>query len=227
MIHIDSMIGSVELANHLPQGRYNIGSYPTDFIIEGETTIGIERKVVTDYIQSFTSGRLHQQLETLTQFKLRFILIEGVFKGQDNHLMLMKWGKWFAYEFNHGYYQYDSFLGSQLTLLLECGVVPLYSSSIENTAQVLLAFDNWVQKAEHKSHMKTYLGGEKPWKLSLTQKLAMQLPGVGVDKASAIAAHGLAWLAEGLLTNDGRWQEVEGIGKGINKRITEKIKEEL
>jgi ERCC4-type nuclease len=225
LIHIDTRVGSKELSKHIPEGRYTFGTFPADFLVSGVQDIYLERKVINDYITSFFSGRIIPQLDGLKEFPYKILLIEGWYRIKGE-LQTYQYGTWQNLGYGSKKITKDMFLGSMITLLFEYSIPTIFTLDPAHSAGVLLAIDNWNQKDKHNSFNRNYFGGHAENSLSLCQKIAMCLPGIGYEKSHGFRKKGIDWIAEGMLLKDDRWKEIEKIGETINKGINEKLEEE-
>ena len=94
---------------------------------------------------------------------------------------------------------------------------------------VLLAtlYQWWTGKAwhEHRAHLALHSPVRDAgliYKPSLRRRIAAELPGIGISKSGAVADH-FPTVRALLDATPEQWQEIDGIGKGLAKKITDAI----
>lgn len=159
----------------------------------GTVSIGIERKRISDLINSMRSGRFSGfQLEGLLEFDYPILLVEGLWKPnpQTGLLEVMKHGfeTFRVGQSNVMYSEVDNFIN---TFRFICGLQIIRTAGPEETARVVVDLAHWFQKdwKQHKAHLDIYApvperngNGHKAGlvrrKASLAVKIAAQLPNV-------------------------------------------------
>ncbi len=242
MIRLDPRAGSGELAPlFTPYGiRPTIGTLPFgDIEFEGqgphgECMVGIERKRITDLIQSMQSKRLsgHQLPGMAERFDYAYLIVEGIWRpGPDDALQINN-GSWSTGPGRAmSYRAIDAYLS---TLELKCGMIFRRTATDRETVAVVMNLYHWWRDkswADHRAHEAVYAPADpivgrrfflRHRKPSLVEAIAMQLPGVD-RKASAIAKHFAS--VHAMLSADAKvWAEVDGIGKIGAKKIVEAIR---
>lgn len=169
MIHIDSRRGSTELAPYLK----NLGvpirleiMESADFAWTGSgpdgTTVsaGVERKTITDLLQSRNEGRLGSgQIPALcATYDDRYLLIEVMFRIGDGGLLLTwsyqkkDWAPITVHRGRREYYiTYDEIFKHALTFCRGANVIPIWTTDKVHTARVLAAM-YWHYKTPWDDH---------------------------------------------------------------------------
>jgi ERCC4-type nuclease len=245
MIFIDHRIGSKELAPALTRHRT-----PNDICTlqfgdacwmgngpDGEMTawVGVERKRLRDLINSMESGRLttHQLPGMLTHYHYTYVLVEGIWRPGRGGLIEIPIGRgqWKALELGRQRYTsstVDNFLNS-----LSCmwNVTVVCTPSLDRTALWLSNVYRWWTTKKWNQHRSCRGKATNPLpvagvgKAPLVARVAMELPGVGMERAMAISRHFPDVSALCAATTD-ELMQVEGVGKttaqGIVKAISGK-----
>lgn len=204
--------GDVAFATTSPEGK--------------PVVIGIERKRIRDLIQSAQSGRLagHQIPGMLEQYTYRWILVEGIFRTGDRGQLEVPAGKKQWRSLSMTGVGLDRYL---LTLELRggCGIRRTYSA--DDTAQFIEAIWGWwTQKSwgKHRSHLALHKAPDVALfsPPSLVQRMAAELPGIGYDKASAVAK---VFPTPRAMLDAGadEWLTIPGIGKTLTTRILHQL----
>lgn len=203
MIFVDDREGSKELVNDFDDKfqavlvRLDYG----DFMFQGNgpdgcVEIGIERKVIGDLLGSITTGRLsgHQLPGLLKSYYRTYLIVEGMWRPGDNGIIEIFKGKWVP--IRHGRrYKYTDILSYITTLEILTGVTVRFTRSKLETVLAIQSLHAWWGKhwSEHKSHMmmdKEILP-QSPFatliKPSLVKRIAVELPGVGPERAAHVA----------------------------------------
>lgn len=237
MILVDDRTGSVEFANRFRALSTTTSPIPVevthldyaDFAFTGVNpggpiVVGIERKSITtsDLMNSIQTGRLkdHQLPGMLERYEYRYLLIEGIYRrGETGELEVLK-GNWRPI---HGKLPY-TYLENHLTSLeVTFGVHVRKSQSEADTARVVVDLYRYWQKPEHTSCVALSAAalpaGFKP---SMTVRFAKELTGVGLKRALAI---GKRFKVPGELfeATEKELRDVEGVGKGLAKKIWEEL----
>jgi ERCC4-type nuclease len=200
----------------------------------GDCMIVVERKRITDLIQSMESKRLsgHQLPGMAEMYDYCYLIVEGMWRpGKDGELEICN-GTWSR---GHGrplqYRALDSYL---MTLELKAGVI--YRRTVtpqETVAMIVGAYRWWREKKwdEHESHRAVYApanGGRgrrmtfRPRKISTAERICMQLPGID-SKAKDVAAH-FGSVERMMAASVKEWTGAPGVGKVGAKRIWEALR---
>jgi ERCC4-type nuclease len=253
MISIDHRTGSKELAplflDFGIQAKTTTLEYG-DFAFEGHGPHGrcaivLERKVISDLVQSIQSRRLsgHQLPGMAEAYDYCYLLVEGVWRpgnagelqmGQGSMTADGTWGgSWIG---THGRQQllYRSIDNYLATLELHAGVIYRRTLSPAETVHVIVDLYRWWNEKlwhEHSSHLGVYAPAVvKPGKgrlnlvrrePSLCEKWAMQLPHID-KRAQLVAEHFHTARAMANATEE-EWVEIKGIGKPTAKQVIGEI----
>lgn len=231
VILIDDRVGSAELMNHLPPGSARLTRLQYgDAAFQGKGPegvpwfIGVERKTVADFFDSFTTGRLqgNQIPGMCNSYNKCYLLLEGITRRKGNVMQVMRYGKW--YDLNIGAATMDSIIGT-----LECvaGVTFKYPSNINETGSIIYSLQNWWDAGYH-TH-RSHLGfSVEPTPVhvfrppSLLRRIAKELPGVGWERSAAIEKAFSSVLSM-VNADENMWREVPTIGPKLAHRIVEEI----
>jgi len=243
MLSIDYRVGSIELEPLFRPYGIRLNKTKLDFGDfcwsgngpKGECLIAVERKRITDLIQSIQSKRLtgHQLPGMAETYDYCYLIVEGLWRPGDNGELEIRNGKWSThYSHSLPYRSIDNYLAS---LELQAGVI--YRRTItakETVAMIVDLYRYWTDKQwkEHKSHKAVYApanGGEGrrfsflPRKISLVEKIALQLPGIGDDKAQLVAKKFKNVLSM-IHAQEDEWTQIQGIGSGTARKIIDALK---
>jgi ERCC4-type nuclease len=252
MILLDSRIGSHELLRFFTPFDITVestqlnsgdacwaGSGPN-----GDCMIGIERKRITDLVQSMREKRLAglQLPRMMKDYDFIYLVVEGYFRPGDRGELeqLVKRGsrsEWRS--LGMSYREMDNHLS---TLELKCGVVVRRTSSPQETVNLIVNLYKWWEKGwdKHKSHHVIY--NPLPQSLVHSRKasyrspeeevrrkygelavvvwrMASQLDGLDT-KAELVAAHFRRPRRMYRATVDD-WTEIKGIGKKLAVKYAE------
>ena len=248
MILLDDRTGSKELLKYFPQGEAELvrleyadacwhGNGPND-----ETwLIGVERKTVSDLVNSISTGRLsgHQLIGLLNQYQVVYLVVEGLWRANPRTGALQvfrgekgKGGRW--RDLSHGARKFTAaaLVGYMTTLDHLCGVSVRGTSSPRETALYITWLCSWWQKGweAHKAHKQYHKGAFRGVKggavslvpPSLLQRVASELPGIGYEKSCRVADY-FDSVTSMCLASQEDWTEIEGIGKVLAKKIMEAL----
>lgn len=204
MIRVDSRTGSGELEKYFrPYGlrvekaKLEFGDFDWQGLgPKGECAVVLERKRIDDLVQSMTTGRLSGfQLNGLAEnYDYGYLVVEGIWRpGPGGELEVSN---------GHGGWQTRRMHTRAITnyvmgLAFRAGLTPWRTSTPEDTVSFVVdQYRMWTDKEwhEHKSHDTVYAPADPsgalrgmrlsfvPRRISLAEKVAMQLPGLD-DKA--------------------------------------------
>jgi ERCC4-type nuclease len=241
MISIDDRIGSKEL---IPYFRdFGIKVYPTRLTFgdvafngngpKGETAVVIERKRITDLIDSMQTKRLsgHQLPGLSDSYDFCYLLVEGMWRPGENGELEVHQGAWKqSHSKGLHYRSIDNYLA---TLELKAGVIYRRTMTVKETVWAIVDLYRWWSKpwAEHKAHEALYAPVETgapgrrmslvTRKISMVEKMAAQLP--GVDSKAAVVAKRFATVLEMCAATEKDWTGIDGIGKIGARKIMEAL----
>jgi ERCC4-type nuclease len=188
---------------------------------DGPVDIGIERKVIGDLLNSITTGRLsgHQLPGLVKDYYKSYILIEGRWRmGGDGVIEMYHRGRW--QPIRHGrrykYTEVHSYLTSLETM---AGVSMRFTRTVAETIATVQSLYDWWQKdwEDHKAHMmmskpqptSIFLNPDGP---SLLRRMAVELPGIGWERAKYVEAV-FPTVERMVRATQKDWEEIPGIGK--------------
>jgi len=208
-----------------------------DFAFEGEgpegpVLVGLERKTITDLINSMKSGRLaaHQMVGMKRTYNHTYLLIEGIYRrDKDGCIEVLKGrNQWWGQDL-----KVDAINNFVNDLAVVFGVIPLFPRGSRDTCLTVVGLAMWWGKpwALHSAYqgMDYYDSGDglitgliPP---STVTRMAFQLQGVGKDKAAAIGER-FQTPKEMCDATEEDWKGIDGIGKTLAKRITQIVRGE-
>lgn len=234
MINIDDRVGSKEFLKALSPARLKRLEF-ADFSWYGRgpegkrVRVGVERKTVTDLINSMVSGRLsgHQLPGLQKNYDFIYLLVEGRWRSnpQNGYLELRK-KDWERLRLHR------SFVGNEIynylnTLQIVCGIYVFRSESFTQSHRWIQATYNWWSSKgfdKHRSQLsikKPYMGGllTKPSTLKI---MAACLPGIGHERADAVAKK-FKTPFHMVHSTEAEWMEIDGIGKKTAQAVMDTI----
>jgi len=214
--------------------------------------IGVEFKKLGDVLACITSGRYagHQLVGCAETYDLSMLLIEGQWRMNRQTGVLESLShvrgkyEWRSVSSGPRKWMYREFNRWMMTMGLVGGVQIWFTRDRDETVQTLIDIHAIGQKKwdahdtlkAHSNvtvdqlHYRTMPDGSRRMQFetpTMLQRIAIQLPGIGVDRAREVAKHfktagnlGDNWRDEKL------WRGIEGIGKGIAKKIVQAVDEE-
>lgn len=238
-LYIDDRAGSRDLMKHFDPTiadlcRLEFG----DAMIcgngaNGPLTIGVEVKSISDLLQSANTGRLagHQLPGLLTLYDVPYLLYFGSYRpGDDGKLEVRRGAEWRHFRLGLHSVPYI-YLESFLMDVSATGVRLQHVYDAREAAIWLMCLHRWWSKqwTEHKG-LKQFDGSKDGSLLpgldaatELKARLAMQLPGIGFDRALKVAAH--FDTAVSMVNADWQdWEMVPKIGKVIAKSVWEALR---
>lgn len=228
-IYLDRRVGSVELyapllKRSVPCELTTLDYGDACFLGHGPggdiVVIGVERKRITDLLQSLTSGRLsgHQLPGLLESYPHRWLLVEGQYReSAEGFIEIPRSGKWETVRL-----QYDALENYLTTLQMRGGLYIQRTYDIHESCAWLQALWRWwtLKKfREHRSHLALhnttdYAIFSRP---SLVHRMAAQLP--GIDETAAVVAQHFPTANEMINAEEAAWRAIPGIGKVKAQRI--------
>jgi ERCC4-type nuclease len=190
--------------------------------------VGIEIKQWEDVMQCVRSGRFADQLRAMkAAYEVSWLLIEGRMQIQSKAVAIRRHERWYEPPGKMTYQELNAWL---LTMCSVGGVLPWRTESRQESVEWLRSlYWWWVSKPyeEHRAIQDFYqppVTGSAPWEdPSLCAKWAVNLPGIGSGKATAVAEHFDSALDMAQATA-GEWEDVPGVGVKGAKAITEAIR---
>lgn len=230
MILIDDRVGSQELAGSFPADiptsitRLNSGDFAfPGHCPHGEDMIGVERKVVSDLLASFYSGRLAglQLPNMIAEYGMRYLIVEGPMREDDNGRLMVYRNGWVAAKPRTSYHQIWSYLTSIENLT---GTRVRHTANRVDTVSHICQLWEWHQKPwdKHKSLKQSFTPCDTAMvtitdQQTLRYKIARQLPGIGSEKGRTVEKHfHTVW--DMITAGVDEWL-MPGIGKPMAERI--------
>lgn len=245
MIYIDNRIGSKELQPKIPKhipttlthldfgDAYFFGNGPNESMV----SIGIERKTITDLLQSIITGRLsgHQLLGLLHTYDYVYLLVEGLWQTdlKTGLLVTYKGKKWIPVHLGTRQFTGKEIRNYLNTLTTICGIQCVTASKLSQSGRWISDTYGWWNKKfeKHKSHLafhipplpkkqtKQYVTFESP---PFLQRVIKEFSGVGWNKSLALSEK-FGSLLEFITASEEELMEIKGIGKGLAKTILKEI----
>lgn len=233
MISVDDRIGSKDLLRLLPKGTAQltrlkfgdlcwIGNGPA-----GPIPVGVERKRLTDLVNSMYTDRLasHQLPGMLRHYRRIYLVIEGIFQVQEDGLVYV-WGGRKSWKplmtGTRGKVMASQVWGFLQTLAEMSGVQIVRTQNARETAAWAYCTARWWEKeyAKHESHMgiKHDVQFTLRKQVPLRMRIAAELPGIGVKRCRKVADH-FGSVREMVLATKADWAAIDGIGDGIADKV--------
>lgn len=235
MIIIDNRIGSKDLLKYFPTNLAELGTLDFGDAMffgngpNGPITIAIERKVVSDFISSMTSGRLvgHQLPGLLSTYNYIWIILEGIWRTSPTDGLIQMYTKsgWQDYKFDHRFHKMATIIKYLLTLTIQSNVRLWFTTSPKETVHFITSLYRWWTDKEYEDHqalMQEHESTIQFIKPSLLKRLAKELEGIGVKKASKVAKQFKTPL-EMCLADENEWRKIPGIGKKLASNIVKSL----
>lgn len=239
MIKIDNRIGSAELRKYITGVptelcRLDFG----DFAFQGNGPnempylIGIERKRISDLVQSIDSGRLsgHQLVGLTNSYNMIYLLVEGIWKPrEDGVILLPSKGSWRAMEYGKRRYTYHEVTNFLNSLTVLCGLNVFQTQSASMSGLWLKHLYAWWQKpySDHKSHLQFHQSIERQYaqlfEPPFIQRVAKEFKGIGWEKSKSLIAQ-FNTLEAMYLASPEDFAKVPGIGKKLSKQIYDQLR---
>lgn len=236
MVFIDDRTGSIELKRHfkgvsVEVQRLAFGDFY--FIGNGKDdtpiTVGIERKTLPDLLSSIASGRLvgHQIPGMINTYNNCILLIEGIHRGNPdtNELELYTNGTWKPLNYTRTKWRIQDMWNWVESLEEFTSFKVKYSTSEICSARMVMSMFHWWNKPYNKHTAMKAVKVEKDIKpkfglvpLSPMARLYAELPGVGVERADALAKR-FPSVKKLIFANDDDLCSVDGIGPVTAKKI--------
>ena len=229
MILIDDREGSKEFLPLMP-GAVSATLVAGDAMVigqgpDGEMSVGVELKTPTDAATSAISGRLSEQLRRMTHhYDRSFLLIHGVFEcGSNGEMRVLRHGRGFT-TIKHGRepYLWAHLQSLILTARMKAGVITNVMTNRNEAAAWLRLLEYWLSKPWEK-HRGLDLIHEpgvayKSPADDTVFRVAMQMPGVGVERAISINKS-FPSVKEMVEATPEQWATIEGIGPVIAREV--------
>ncbi len=231
---VDSRVGAFEASPHLK--KLGIPVLVTtlrfgDFCFAGNgpsggVLIGIERKTVSDLVNSMLTGRLsgHQLIGMLEMYNYSYLLVEGVMRANPKNGIaeVPRGRRWFPANRGERLLRKDDIDKYLHTLSVMAGVIVWHTRTIKDSAQWISGLYKWWCKDwnKHSSHLRhhRHFGTFSIRKPPLAVRVAAEFAGVGIRKANA-AAKKFGSVHAFINASEKELSEVDGIGNALSKSI--------
>lgn len=234
LIIVDNRVGAVEISPKLRDSGITVSITKLsfgDFCFpgkgpKGSVLIGIERKTVSDLINSMQTGRLsgHQLIGMLRTYNFTYLLIEGVIRANPKSGVaeVPRGRKWFPAGRGSRVLLKSDLDNYLHTLSIMTGIFVWFVPSTHAGVRWIQSVYRWWQKDwdKHKSHRQfhRHFGQFSLVKPPITVRVASEFKGVGGAKA---AAFGKTFRSVHALVNASpeSLAETEGIGKKLAESV--------
>lgn len=186
---------------------------------EGPALVGIEFKTTHDLLQCFADKRfVDNQLPAMReQFTVPWLLVEGPVKcGEAGELLVWRAGQWVIPGVCRTFQTWSQWL---LGLTLRGRVLVHHTGNRNTTLEWITAWHkNWLAPwSSHKSHTGFMdplhaLPATQIEPVTLCQRFAALLPGVGPGKSKAVAER-FGTIHNAAVADVDAWEQVDGIGR--------------
>ena len=189
--------------------------------------VGIERKQISDFLNSFQTGRLSEQVRSLIEeYDLPCLLVEGEWKMELDGRLSFRSGEFGTRFMRSGFY-YQS-IESSLVLLQLAGVIVVRWPS-HDTARQIASLYHLLSKGEHtllRRRSRPQIVTLEPAYTEAVWCLAA-IPGIGPETAQAIleVTGSLSSAFDLLSGRSGTLAELKVNGKRIGELRAKKIRE--
>ena len=195
---------------------------------DGKVLVGIERKSITDLINSIISGRLSgHQLPGLTKtFEYPYLLVEGIWKlDYEGRVMILRGPNNWATHNILGAALWNYF--NTITWFARVVVVRV-GTPTETISWIKAAYNWWMKEWEDHDALqdaRIRLRAAGPWgtPLNLTTRMAAQLDGVGVKRAIEVARQ-FPSPRSMVNADENEWLEINGIGRKLARESVKACK---
>jgi len=236
LIFIDRREGSSDLQPHIPDSILVDLDFG-DAAFEGNgpdgtVQIGVERKVIGDLINSMLSGRLsgHQIPGMLDSYYKSYLIVEGLCREnpESGQLQVRRGIGWRDIALGKRIIRARDVFHYLTTLETMTGVSMRKTTGIRGTAAQIIWLSEWWGKEweEHRGHIAIHKTPPPAARLSppsLLVRMAVELPGIGWERAAAAEKYFGSVRAMVNSTKE-QWLGIEGIGKATAKAVMEALK---
>ena len=228
MIYLTTAANDKELVRYLQEAR-PIPIPHGDFVFrsssqDGEPRYHVcgERKKPMDLVNCINDGRHIQQVRRAYDagFSHYFLVVacisrQGPDTGEFEYRTGTNWTRT-----SMAWTRVMAYL-NQLSYLM--GVHVYWSNGIRQTAEIVRSIHSFFQVNEHQSLKKFHAPDSSLLSApSLIREVASKLPGIGWERSLAIEEK-FNSIRDMINADEQQWQEVDGIGKILAKRITEAV----
>lgn len=241
MILLDPRVGSKHLAPDFEQIGADFELTPLEFAdasfigtgADGEpATVGVEIKNVQDLANSMQSGRLagHQVPGLLERYQYVWLVVEGFYRRSrgSNVVEIPRGQRWQPLYLGRRpilWSQLENFLTSLEVL---AGIRVRRTRTSRETAEFIHLLYEWWQKPDHTALRVVHRTAPRAELTRLDdvtkqiRDIAATLPGIGYDRALAIAK-AVKSPSDLFLMTERDWRAVDGVGRTLAKRIVDAL----
>ncbi len=240
MIYIDDRTGSKDLYDLFPRGMAELtrlvygdlcflGRGPGD----APLSIGFERKRIHDLVNSLADGRLsgHQLPGLVNCYDVVYLLVEGVWRSSEGGVLeYYSKGEWKPLVLGSRQFLSQEVYNYLNSLTIFAGVVFYTTGSAQETVRVVLALHHWWNDKGFYSHV-SHRQAHRPFvsignilQKSLVFKIALELPGVGPERAAEVVKH-FNSVMDMVLAGPERWLRIPGFGEKLSERLPKLLQE--
>jgi|GEM_PF-1590935 len=237
VIKVDSRTGSRELLRLFPLGTAEEATLEFgDFAFLGNGpdgvlyNIGVERKVVSDFISSMRTGRLqsYQIPGMLNMYNEIYLIIEGTpsVDPRDGTMSQRKGNIYHDIVYNNYPVSAAEYFGYIASISSVFGIHILTLPSKVDTVAAILSLRNFWKKPfeTHRCHKTPYIPHLK-YGASVAEKVASVLPGIGMKRAHDAANH-FKSIHNMINSTVEDWTAIDGIGDVTAERVVDAFKQE-
>ncbi|MGC8631528.1 MAG: ERCC4 domain-containing protein [Thermoprotei archaeon] len=178
-----------------------------DYVIDNKTAI--ERKSAADFVKSLFDGRLLEQAKRLKSvYQTALLVVEGDFTSA------IAWRR-----------NPRAYWGALVAIALDDGLVPLFTSSMKDTAELITVISHRVWE----NHEGKYEIRQKPKILSTKERqiyVVEGLPGIGKELAERLLKY-FGSVRSVMKASEGELTQIDGIGKGKASIISQLLDAEF
>lgn len=242
MIYIDNRVGSADLFPYFPKGLASLTTLDyadAAFMGNGPDSqtwfIGIERKRISDLINSMCSGRLsgHQLPGLHNSYNCIYLVVEGIWRPspKDGTIEIPVHKRWVTLRLGSRVFMAREVYNYLNTLSLLGGVhVWAGSASPRETANYIQSIFSWWNSKPFEDHKSLDVAYSPTVhfltkKAGLLQRVAGELPGIGQRKAKKIAGY-FRDVRQMVNAEVKEFMEIEGVGKTLAEKIVRAVRGE-
>lgn len=236
MILLDPRVGSKHLADDFDALGVGYELTPLEFADasfigngdDGPTTVGVELKNVRDLVNSMTSGRLagHQVPGLLDTYQQVWLVVEGGYRRARGSgvVEISRGSRWSPLYLGKRPVFWSQLEGFLTTLEVMAGIRVRRTQTPHETAAFIGSLFDWWQKPGHRSLKVMHREAPRAELKRLDdvtkqiRDIAATLPGIGYDRAMAIARAAKS-PSDLFLMTERDWQAFDGVGRTLAKRI--------
>jgi len=236
MILVDSRQGSKELLRFFPKDIAQLATLEYgDFSFVGNGPegvpwlIGIERKTVSDFLNSMCTGRLsgHQLIGLVNSYNIVYLVVEGYVRFDlKTDKVLMRYGaRWVPATIGSRTFTCKEVYGFLNSLMISAGVNVVFVLGKYDTVSFIKSTYHWWNKGKfenHKSHLARHQASISLIKQSYLRRVASELPGISYARSGKVENHfGSIHAMVNATVED--WMKMPGIGRTIAEAVVEEI----